>query len=82
MGLSAQQGENAHIYPGELGLGLVTGLKNKGGNFRLDQLKIKQVFPIKMMNFKGFQHALLIGVDKVTTLTWTGHFHDLSMLWQ
>lgn len=67
MALSAQQGENALIYPGELILNLATELENEGGNFRLDQLKIKQVIPIKMINFKGFQPALLIGVDKVTT---------------
>lgn len=67
LGLSAQQGENTHIYPGELILGLATELENEGGNFRLDQLKIKQVFLIKMINFKGFQPALLIGVDKVIT---------------
>lgn len=67
LGLSAQQGENTHIYPGELTLGLATELENEGGHFRLDQLKTKQVFLIKMINFKGFQPALLIGVDKVIT---------------
>lgn len=68
MGLSAQQAENAQIYPGELILSLATELENKGGNLKLDQLKIKQVFPIKMINLKCFQPVLLIGVDEITTI--------------
>lgn len=59
LGLSAQQGENAHIYPGELILSLATELENEGANFRLDQLKIKQDFLIKMINFKGLSTSSL-----------------------
>lgn len=50
VGLSAQQGGNAHIYPGELPLGLVTGLKNRG-EFQVGSAQNKAIFPYQNDKF-------------------------------
>lgn len=61
VGLSAQRGENAHIYPGELIFSLATELENEGGNLRLDQLEIKQVFPSKLKIVEVFNQLSSLG---------------------
>lgn len=80
-GFVSPAGRKCPHLPWGIGFGFGHWAEEQGENFRLDQLKIKPFFPIKMINFKGFQCALLIGVDKVTTLN---HLcgQAISMLWE